>query len=90
MTAKERPRFGGWQTVATALCEAGFEGTSRQMVYQWWLRRDKIGFPEGEALEVPRRRGNGVRRRVFLPVDEVIEWRKTYVPDPGGRPRKER
>lgn len=83
-------KYGGWQTVATALCEAGFENTSRQMVYGWWQRRDKIGFPEGRVIESAPRGGGFARQRVLLPVDKVIEWRKTYVPDPGGRPRKDR
>lgn len=85
----EKKEYGGWQAVATALCAAGFE-TNRQMVYGWWRRRDKIGFPAGIVASVPRTRGNGSRRAVMLPIDDVVEWRKTYVPNPGGRPRKER
>jgi hypothetical protein len=83
MTVAE-PRWGGWQETANALHEAGFP-TSRQMVYGWWRRRAKIGFPGGRVLDVPLSRG-GTRRRVQLPIDEVIEWRKRYVPDRGGRP----
>jgi hypothetical protein len=86
---RKHPRYGGWQLTATALTDAGFGDVSRQMVYGWWLRRDKINFPDGVTVRTLNRRGES-RERVMLPVDEVIEWRRTYVPDPGGRPRKER
>lgn len=38
---------GGHQAVATALSyHAGWE-ISRQLVYRWWKRRERNGFPEG-------------------------------------------
>jgi hypothetical protein len=52
---------------------------SRQMVYQWAMRRTRNGFP----APVPWV-GHGRR---YDP-DQVIAWYRAYVPSHGGRPRK--
>lgn len=76
---EQLPRYGGWQQVANHLTEAGYP-TTRQRVYGWWKNRMHNGFPEGIRIS----------GRLKLPVAEVIEWRTRYVPNRGGRPRKER
>lgn len=75
----KRPEFGGWQAVAEALTAAGYGDVSRQAVYGWWRRRDKTGFPEVVRVDGRRK----------LRLAEVMEWRRAYVPNKGGRPRKQ-
>lgn len=81
MTEKTVEReIGGWQNVADALTKAGFGNVTRQAVYAWWKRRNKTGFPAGELVK---------GRRKF-DIAEAISWRANYVPNKGGRPRKQK
>jgi len=69
---------GGWQSVADALTKAGYGNVTRQAVYAWWKRRNKTNFPEGELV-------NGKRK---FRIAAAVNWRSSYVPNKGGRPKK--
>lgn len=53
---------------------------ARQVVYMWWIRRDRNGFPN-----VVRTGDNG---RKLFDLDAVRTWYAGYVPSSGGRPPK--
>lgn len=55
-------------------------GVSRQQIWAWYSRRDRNGFP-AELREDAR--------GLLFDLDEVIRWHEGYVPQTGGRPRKE-
>lgn len=76
---KVKQETGGWQTVADALTKAGYGTVTRQAVYAWWKRRNKTGFQTGELV-------NGRRK---FDVTAALAWRSKYVPNRGGRPRKQ-
>lgn len=71
--------LAGFQGVAEALSTEA-RPVSRQQVYVWWVRRARNGFPD--------RANEGVGRPRF-DLDAVRDWYAGYVPDRGGRPRKE-
>lgn len=58
--------------------------TTRQQVASWFRRRSNNGFPEPVTSEVL----NDYKyvARYWRP-SELVEWRKGYVPDKGGRPK---
>ncbi len=77
------PYLLGPANVARYLTEAGFPCDGDQ-VDAWRSRRLTSGFPT--ALDVVV---NGVPRQAYDP-DEMLAWRRSYVPSRGGAPRGER
>lgn len=72
------PRHAGFQGVAEALSTEA-RHVSRQQVYVWWTRRERNGFPDRiNEAGTPR-----------FDLAAVREWYANYVPDRGGRPRKD-
>lgn len=68
----------GFQGVADALSTES-RPISRQQVYVWWTRRARNGFPDRHTID-----GHDVFLR-----SEILAWWGQYVPNRGGRPRKE-
>ena len=52
---------------------------SRQQVQTWYIRRGTNGFPEPVLLS---------ERGKLWAEASVVQWRRTYRPTHGGRPRK--
>lgn len=71
--------------ISLLLFQNGYGVVSVRQVDMWYVRRANNGFPEMKGTEERRR---GVLAPVFDP-DEVLRWRKSYVPARGGRPRVE-
>lgn len=56
----------------------------RRQVYSWYSRRARNGFPEPVAR---RALGIGGRTRLMWDLADVKEWRESYTPSKGGRPK---
>lgn len=55
----------------------------RRQVWTWFHRRERNGFPD------PVRKALRYGKEVDVwYLHEVVEWRRTYRPHPGGRPKK--
>lgn len=66
------PEFGGYSDIARLLTVRGPRTVSRQGVYEWYMRRDRNGFPEEAAYT-----GNG--RKLFR-ISEILAWYGNYMP----------
>jgi predicted DNA-binding transcriptional regulator AlpA len=56
-------------------------GLKRQVVFNWYVRRNRTGFPN----HIGWRTRSGRRVRVW-DYAEIEAWKKDYVPALGGRP----
>ena len=57
---------------------ARFLNVSKRQADRWFERRDRNGYPEGISVQIGRR-----NRRLFDP-DEMLAWKRSYVPSLGG------
>lgn len=71
-------QHGGFSAVARAVSEETGDTCTRQQIFTWWLRRRRNGFPDRVR----------VGDRDLFDIDDVIAWRRSYVPSRGGRPRR--
>lgn len=79
----DEPRYAGFEAVAKELTVKADQRISRQLVYTWWRRRSRNGFPDRKRVTLP----DG-RVKYWLDVDEVLKWHASYTPSKGGRHRK--
>lgn len=56
-------------------------GESRQCVHSWYKRRSNTGFPEAAA----EYRRDATRTAQLFLLSDVHKWKRTYVPNLGGR-----
>lgn len=75
--------YGGFADAALHLTLASRRMVSRQLVYRWWTKREKNGFPDAVNVALP----GGTTAEMFDLI-QVAAWYDTYVPAKGGRPRK--
>ena len=85
MAEEKKTELAGWTAVASSLKVAGYGDVSRQAVYGWWRRRDNTGFPEGTHVTEGKKTSRGTLK---FKLSEVLDWRRDYVPNKGGRPKK--
>jgi hypothetical protein len=70
-TENENGKPGGYADTARLLSRLAGYPISRQGVWQWWDRRDRSGFPEGEKIPTA---GHRREHRVFDPSEVIVWW----------------